>query len=88
MKTYLGTLGLQETWQHPFEEIIDCVHCNAPSRVAFVAAEGNILEGSYICDLHENKIASGGSFWVHDVTATAVYFCTKCCKATAVFNQA
>jgi len=93
MEVLLGTAGLDATFQEPFGEVITCVHCKGPTRIAFVAAETFIVAESqkdpvYVCDLHPNEKSRGGAYWVHDAMATAVYLCEKCCGATAVYNQA
>lgn len=82
----LGKKGLEHSWQKPFEEEIECDHCGAPARIAFVFQEHQ-GEDEYVCDLHINKLGDGGDFWPHDAVAVANYFCTKCGEVSARYNQ-
>jgi hypothetical protein len=86
METFLGETGLKETFQEDFEPRTECAYCGAQARIAFVVAEGK--EKEYICHLYDNKHGEGGEFWPHDCVSVAIYFCTKCAKATAEYNQA
>lgn len=40
-------------------------------------------EGRIVLVAYEGK----GGFWPHDAIAVAVYFCKKCLKPIAIFNQ-
>ena len=89
-----GKAGIDCSWQEPFPETTPCTHYRCENlneaRLAFVAHEGfhdNPL-GLSISHLHHNELADGGPFWPHDYIAVAVYFCTKCAKITAIWNQA
>jgi hypothetical protein len=87
MKIYKGATGLNETWQNPFSETIDCKKCKAEARIMFVAIENERpQEDGWICDLHENM--KDDKYWPHDAVAAAVYLCTKCFEANAEINQA
>ena len=90
MKLELGDKGLEDSWQQKFSPIVDCVHCQSPSRIAFTAIEDgdNWAERAYVTHLYDNELAIGGAFWPHDCCAFAIYLCTKCAKATALYNQA
>ena len=92
-QVYLGERGLDKTYQWNFKPEEKCSHCGSPSRIAFVMRE-EVDEKNpdssvpYIYEMHENTWGHGkGEYWPHDVTATAVYFCTKCAEATALSNQ-
>jgi len=97
METTLGKAGLGKSWQAEFPEATPCVHCKGMARIGFVAHEG-IGESDapvyprdkvqFLCDMHENDGGVGGDFWLHDCCAVAVYFCKKCLKVTALYNQA
>ena len=87
MKIYKGNIGLNETWQEPFQENIPCKKCGKNARIMFVAIENEIKEkDGFICKLHENM--KDGKYWVHDACAIAVYLCEKCFEANAEINQA
>lgn len=89
MKVYIGESGLERTWQKTFKKTTKCIHCGKNSRIAFVAYEHPQEEPcERIMDLHENMGGDGGNYWPHDCTAFATYLCTKCLKATTIFNQA
>lgn len=83
MKVEIGTAGRCDTWQDDFPEETHCVHCGAVARMAFLAVEDQ--PGPFICNLHDNQDGAG---WPHDAAAFAVYICTKCPGATALWNQA
>ena len=87
MKTYLGTSGLDKSWQAKFKANIKCKHCGKNARIMFVAFEK--VEKEYVCNLHPNTCArKGGKFWAHDAIAVAVYACEKCYEVSAEMNQA
>ena len=88
MFTYIGKTGVDETFQEDFKETIPCVHCGEEARIAFVAAEDYPNNDEYVCNLYQNHFGDGGDFWPHDAVAVAIYFCTKCAEATAIYNQA
>jgi len=83
MKTYLGTTGLNKTWQVSFPKTMKCHSCRAIARIMFVACEEK--EKEYVCNLHKNK---EGQYWPHDAIACAVYLCEKCFEPNAIINQA
>lgn len=91
MKVVIGNEGLDITFQDPFSENVECVHCGSIARIGFVAHEMDedvIEEGKgiqYVSQLHDNE---KGNMWLHDACSVAVYFCTKCLNTTAVYNQA
>lgn len=86
MKVELGKEGLTKTFQKKFPEEITCVHCSRTARIGFVAHETDEMEGdSYVCQI--NKQGKDGKLWLHDLCAVAVYFCEKCLKPTALYNQ-
>ena len=90
MGIYLGKKGLKKTWQEDFTPKTKCVHCNGDTRIGFVYhedADSKIKEG-IVCSLHKNKGGSGGGYWLHDACSVAIYFCKKCLKPTALYNQA
>lgn len=86
MKFYLGEDGLDRSYQQPFEKVVDCCRCGETARIAFVASEIGET-GDLVCDL---RVSPGpdGSLWPHDACCVAVYLCSECLAATAVFNQA
>jgi len=86
MKAYIGKFGCDKTWQQKFPEETVCVYCGGKARIGFVAYEGH-GEPEYVCHLHEND-PGGSGYWLHDACAVAVYFCRKCLKPTALYNQA
>lgn len=81
-QVWLGEKGLEQSQQGSFPTTVVCVHCASLARVAFVLQENGAKP--FICELHQSET---GKFWPHDVTAFAVYLCTKCAKPTAIFNQ-
>lgn len=88
MQVTLGEAGLSKTWQMPFEPETTCIHCGNVARIGFVAHEGfgrAQEHAQYVCNLHSN---GDGGYWLHDVCAVAVYFCTECLNVTALYNQA
>ena len=90
MKVTIGKEGLEKTWQEEFPDYIECVHCTEESRIGFVAHEGMDGETNSrrsVSSLHHND-PNGNGFWLHDDCAVAVYFCKKCLKPTALYNQA
>lgn len=86
MKITIGEKGLKNTHQLNFPKTTKCVHCKAKARIGFVGYENN-TEKRFICQLHKND-PKGEGFWLHDACAVAVYFCKKCLKPTALYNQA
>ncbi len=95
MKVTLGKVGLSKTWQKEFPETTKCCHCKGEARIGFVAHEAIDKDdkavvprdyAQFVADLHYNE--GMGGFWLHDACAVAVYFCKKCCEATALWNQA
>lgn len=89
MKVQLGKEGLQNSWQEPFPDSVECVHCKGIALpVVCLMEEGK--GGDSIRDLPHPVTATGKhvSYWPHDATAFAIYLCPQCLKATALFNQA
>lgn len=84
MKVYLGTKGLDKTWQQEFSETTKCCKCKEEARIMFVVFE--YKEKKYVRDLHDNE--GKGGFWVHDAIACANYLCPVCFEVTAIMNQA
>ena len=87
MKVTIGEEGLTKTWQRNFPAHTECVHCKGNSRIGFVAHEGidEDPKGA-ICSLHDTY--GSDDLWLHDCCAVAVYFCKKCLRPTALYNQA
>ena len=88
----IGKDGLERSWQAAFPETTECVHCHGESRIGFTAfehpAEGSpAQEQEFVCSIHPNE-PDGEGYWLHDCCAVAVYFCRKCLKTTALYNQA
>lgn len=86
MKVMKGKLDLMATYQNPFPEWVNCAYCKGETRFAFTAIEDS-KEEEYVCDMHQND-PKGKGYWLHDACAVAVYFCKKCLKPTAEYNQA
>lgn len=84
MDIYLGTTGLDQTFQRKFPETMKCNKCGGEARIMFVAAEG-YKEKKYISSLHKNK--GKGGYWFHDACSTAVYLCRDCFEPSAIVNQ-
>jgi len=84
MKVFLGTSGLDKTWQESFTETVKCYKCKCNARIMFVGFE--YKEKEYVCNLYKSKGKRG--YWVHDAVAVANYLCPKCFEVTAVLNQA
>ncbi len=88
----LGNKGLENSWQAPFPESVDCVHCKGIALpVVCLMEEGKTgPEGDFICNLPHPGTSRGkhASYWPHDAAAFAVYLCLKCLEPTALFNQA
>ncbi len=80
MKVTIGNDGTVNTWQDDFQTTIHC-ECGSEAHLAFVAIE----EEGGVCDLYKN---GQGGFWPHDAIAVAIYFCRKCAKPIAKYNQA
>jgi len=80
------------TFQQYFPHITDCVYCEGKSRLGFVAHEQDekVTQdgGKYVCHLWDNADQEKEGFWLHDACCVAVYFCKKCLKPTALYNQA
>lgn len=73
------------SWQKDFPEITICDDCDSEARLAFVAHEMEPEDEPHICSLYSNE---PNSFWPHDSIAVAVYFCKRCGKCVAEYNQA
>lgn len=90
----IGKDGLSESWQAPFPETTDCVHCKKEARVGFVVKESRSDEPrkagegpeAFVSHMHPND-PDGEGYWLHDACAVAVYFCKKCLNPTAIYNQ-
>ena len=96
MKVTLGKEGCKKTWQAKFPETTVCVYCQGEARIGFVAHEGMDDDDKavwprdyvqFVSDLHPNDGLAGGTYWLHDCCAVAVYFCCNCLKPTALYNQ-
>lgn len=91
MKVTIGKPGLNKTWQTEFPETTECGNkCDGIARIGFVAHEGmeeTLTHEEYINSLHKNE-PNGEGYWLHDCCAVAVYFCKKCLRPTALYNQA
>ena len=85
MITVIGKKGVTFSHQQDFLDVEAC-ECGGTADLGFVAYE-ETKEDSHICDLFENK-PELKTLWLHDAVAVAVYFCHKCLKPTAKFNQA
>lgn len=83
MITVIGEKGLTFSHQQDFPKTATCI-CGGEGRIAFVAKELS-GEEKYVCDLLKNEVPGG--LWPHDAIAVAVYFCKKCLKPIAIFNQ-
>ncbi len=92
----IGDAGRKFTHQSQFPGSVNCVHCKGKqtARIAFTAFEdfdGLAKKGEikYVTNLSEqySKENPQGIYWVHDLCAVAVYFCTVCLEATALVNQ-
>ena len=94
MRVWMGTEGLEESQQDAFPDQVPCAHCKGRALVVFVAAEqvdeAEGQSGGPGPPRVEFQIRPGnmGELWPHDLCAFAVYLCTDCLKATALFNQA
>ena len=86
MKIYLGTNGLQNSFQKPFEPTIKCSKCSGEARIMFVGQEEDEGKGNYICDISKN--GGQGNYWPHDAIAVAVYLCKECFEPGILMNQA
>lgn len=79
------------SFQDEFPKETDCCRCKGKARLAFVAHEFDEpvqqKGGKYVCQLYDNDL-DGEGFWLHDACVVAVYFCKKCLKPTALYNQA
>jgi hypothetical protein len=81
------------TWQAPFPSTTECVYCKRQARLAFVAHEG-LVKADYSARKKIPRVWSvwetdgKSNLWLHDCCAVAVYFCRKCLKPTALYNQA
>lgn len=85
MKITIGEKGLKYSQQDDFEKETKCVYCDGIARIGFVVHEGiaDDGDGDLLCDLYQGK----DGLWLHDYCSVAVYFCKKCLKTTAIFNQ-
>ena len=90
MDVTLGEAGLSKTWQAQFPPKTLCLRCGGDARIAFVAHEGldHTETGEMVWQIHPNEGAQGGSYWLHDACAVAVYLCEDCLEPMALFNQA
>lgn len=81
-----GVEGLTQTWQDPFQSIIECSHCEAEARIIFTVLETgeNNAAKRYITDWRRDT----DKMWPHDCCAFAVYMCPNCLFATTLWNQA
>jgi len=86
MKTVIGEEATKLTYQEEFPKTTPCVYCNSTreAEIVFATAEDS---NPFVCDLKEND-PKGEGYWPHDSCAFAVYFCRKCFKTTALWNQA
>ena len=87
---FVGEKGLSHSWQNEFPEETKCAYCKGKSRIGFVYFEDGSTERKRkqsVCRLHDND-PDGDGYWLHDCCAVAVYFCRKCLKPTALYNQA
>ncbi len=82
MKVTIGKDGAANTYQDDFRTAIHC-ECGSEAHLAFVAIEE--IEDVYVSSLHKN---GQDGFWPHDAIAVAIYFCRKCGKPIARYNQA
>jgi len=88
----IGATSVTQTHQAPFPTETVCVHCGALARIAFTVLEKPksgvpIEKQRFVCDLHPND-PDGEGYWLHDCCAVAVYFCSRCLRPTALYNQA
>ena len=83
----LGTKGLENSWQAPFESEVKC-KCGGTARIAVVIQEHGEGDAGdeYVSGLHQNK--PDGGWWPHDAIAVALYFCKECFEPVVVWNQA
>lgn len=90
MKTRIGVLGCECSWQAGFEETVKCERCGGEARMMFVAYEGMEEEkrsnSVWVCDIRDN--GGEGHYWPHDCIACAVYLCRHCFHSIAILNQA
>ena len=86
MKIYLGTNGLDNSFQKPFEPTIKCSKCKGEMRIMFVGQEEGEGMGNYVSNVRKN--GGEGDYWPHDAIAVAVYLCKDCFSAEAIINQA
>ena len=88
---YIGNKGVDASWQGPWPETMECVHCGAEAELIMTAMEMTGGDAS-ICRIHDNDPPrlnpEGEGFWPHDSVAIANYFCRKCFKITSDINQA
>jgi len=93
MKVTLGKAGLNKSFQDDFQRTVECPFCtNGTAHVAFVTHEGlDRGERAAIVARKEPAVCfsrpAGARIWPHDLMACAVYICTKCGEATAIWNQ-
>lgn len=93
MKVTIGKAGLNKSFQAEFQRTLECPHCaHGNAVIAFVAHEGfDKRELATIVVRKEPAVCfnrpAGAKIWPHDLMACAVYICTACGEATAVWNQ-
>lgn len=86
----IGNKGLGLTYQAAFPSETPCCRCDGMARIGLVLREDPPAGNGpvpFVCRLHEND-PSGEGYWLHDCCAVAIYFCRKCLKPTALYNQA
>ncbi len=83
MKIELGNRGLENSWQAPFPEDIEC-SCGGQAMPAISIME----EDHGISDLRKTwESDNSNNLWSHGPTAFTIYLCLSCLKPTALFNQ-
>ncbi len=76
------------SFQRQFQNTTKCAYCKGEARLGFVAHElHNKPKDPAVCHIFDNKPKTEG-YWLHDLCAVALYFCRKCLKPTALYNQA
>ena len=86
MKVTIGKAGLSKSFQDEFPHSVECPHCaRGNAIVAFVAHEGFDKKKLARTVCSDRPIAA--KVWPHDLIACAVYICTSCGEATAIWNQ-
>jgi hypothetical protein len=93
MKATIGKAGLDHSFQDEFPRTVECHYCAHHSAlIAFVAHEGmDKKELDAIVAKKEPAVCfnrpATAEIWPHDLIACAVYICTSCGEATAIWNQ-